>query len=155
MKYVVFVLIALLGTSLDLITKLLAFRFIEPGTVEIIPGVLRLKCVLNTGIIWGLWQGSNIIFLALSILSIPIIILLFRAVVKSESAIILIAAAFGLILAGAIGNLYDRLFYSGVRDFIDCYIINWPIFNIADSFITIGAILIIVNMFRKPRPVSQ
>lgn len=66
------------------------------------------------------------------------------------SIIGMLTIACGLILAGAIGNLYDRIFYEGVRDFISFYIINWPIFNLADVFITIGAFLIIFCMFKKP-----
>ena len=66
----------------------------------------------------------------------------------SMTGILTVACA--MLLAGAIGNLYDRIFYQGVRDFISFYIINWPIFNLADVFITIGAFLIIICMFKKP-----
>ena len=57
--------------------------------------------------------------------------------------------ALGLILAGTLGNLYDRIAYRAVRDFIDVYLINWPIFNLADTWITIGVIFIILSMLVK------
>jgi lipoprotein signal peptidase len=70
------------------------------------------------------------------------------------STIGMLTIACGLILAGAAGNLYDRILYRGVRDFIDFYVINWPIFNLADAYITVGAFLIIICMFKRPHPVK-
>jgi signal peptidase II len=59
--------------------------------------------------------------------------------------------ALGLILAGAIGNFYDRIVFGGVRDFLYFYLINWPIFNVADCFLVCGAALLFVQaIFGKP-----
>lgn len=148
-------LVAVLGTASDLFSKYLAFRLIgDKRSVEIISKTLKFTCTMNSGIIWGLWSGNSVIFLVLTVLTIPLILLLFREISRQNdkpwlSRSRLMAVAFGLILSGAAGNLYDRLAYRAVRDFIDFYIINWPIFNIADTYITIGAVLIIFMMFRK------
>jgi signal peptidase II len=61
--------------------------------------------------------------------------------------------AFSLILGGAIGNLIDRIAYGYVVDFIDFRI--WPVFNVADSAITIGAAALIIDSFRERRPVTK
>ena len=155
MKYrVVFILTALIGCLLDLISKTIIFGNLyhpltgEFNQVDIIPGVLGLKCTYNTGIIWGFFQGGNIFFLIFSGLAILLIIILFFLSGKPDW---LISSALGLVLAGTLGNLYDRFTHQAVRDFIDFYLINWPIFNLADTWITIGVILIIISLFISPK----
>lgn len=116
----------------------------ELGQYDLITGVLGLKLTYNTGIIWGLFQGNNFIFLAISVLAVPLIVLIWFLVREPHW---LMSLGLGLILAGTLGNLYDRLFCEGVRDFIDFYLINWPIFNLADTWITLGVIMILGHMF--------
>lgn len=153
--WILVILIAILGTASDLLSKYLVFKFIgDKSSIVIISKFLKFSCTMNSGIIWGLWSGNSVIFLVLTVLTIPLILLLFREINRQSDKpwlrrSWLMAIAFGLILSGAIGNLYDRLVYRAVRDFIDFYIINWPIFNLADTYITIGAVLIIILMFRK------
>ncbi|MFH1228193.1 MAG: signal peptidase II [Planctomycetota bacterium] len=158
--WIVVILIAILGTTTDLLSKYLVFKYLGVKTVNIIPGVLGVTKTLNSGIIWGLFSGNNIIFLVLTFLTIPLILLLFREIGRQEdnpwlARSWLMAVAFGFILSGALGNLYDRVMLRSVRDFIDFYLIKWPIFNIADTFITAGAILIIILMFRRSQPESK
>lgn len=162
MRWFIFFLIAILGTAGDLITKNLT-ETITPR--DIISGVMGFKPVLNKGIIWGLFQQGSILFLVIPALAVPLIIIMFKYInlfsgeKKQDEAqnaqparlYLLLTIAFGLILAGALGNLYDRIVYKAVRDFIDFYAINWPIFNLADTYITIGAFLIIISLFIKPK----
>lgn len=146
----IFGLSALLGTCLDLVTKSIIFKKLafqgmgESGQYDLITGVLGLKLTYNTGIIWGFFQGNNFIFLAISVLAVPLIVLIWFLVREPHW---LMSLGLGLILAGTLGNLYDRLFCEGVRDFIDFYLINWPIFNLADTWITLGVIMILGHMF--------
>ncbi|MBI5778335.1 MAG: signal peptidase II [Planctomycetes bacterium] len=164
MRWLVFFLIAILGAIGDLVTKHLTATMIPR---DIISDVLRFNPVLNKGIIWGLFQQGSILFLVIPALAVPLIIIMFKYVNlfsgegnKDESAggqsarlHLWLTIAFGLILAGALGNLYDRIAYRAVRDFIDFYVINWPIFNLADTYITVGAGLIVISLFtpkRKP-----
>ena len=165
-RWFVFFFIAILGTIGDLITKNITAN-ITPK--DIIPGLLRFNPVLNKGIIWGMFQQGSILFLVIPALAVPLIIIMFKYIhlfsgdknqddaagEQPAKLHLLLTIAFGLILAGALGNLYDRIAYKAVRDFIDFYIINWPIFNLADTYITIGAGLIIISLFIKPKPDIQ
>ena len=156
LAWFLFLLGALGGTFLDLISKAIVFnklKVFEQGSYELIKGILRFKVTSNTGIIWGLFQGNNFMFLIISVLAVPLIIIIWFQIREPHW---LISLGLGLVMAGTLGNFYDRLVYKGVRDFIDFYLIKWPIFNLADAWITIGVILIIIKMlFSKPRTVSH
>src|SRR4029077_2279204 len=66
-----------------------------------------------------------------------------------------LCAALGLILAGTLGNLYDRVIFGGVRDFLYFYYIEWPVFNIADCCLVVGAFLLLVQAFlTHPAPTA-
>ena len=106
---------------------------------------LNFELVWNTGIGFGLFsQNANIYYHLISLLIFSVIIFLIYLMTKS---FFLEKILFSLILGGAIGNLYDRLIYFAVPDFIDFHINNfhWFTFNIADIFITLGIILIITK----------
>ncbi len=94
----------------------------------------------NTGAAFSLFLGLNTILI---IIGLIILILLIYFYFKTKN---LIQLSLLLIISGTIGNLIDRIFFSYVRDFIDFKI--WPIFNIADSLIVIGVILILLKEFK-------
>jgi len=161
-KTCLFIGIALTGALVDIISKTLIFSLLNydfqtghSKTLDLIPGIFGLRCVTNTGVIWGLFQGEHsFVFIILWITAVPAIILMFFLLKRPETTGIpgissLGTIAFGLILAGALGNLYDRLFYSQVRDFLDFYLIHWPVFNLADAFISVGAVLLLITTFRS------
>lgn len=100
----------------------------------------HLTRVNNTGAAFGIFKGSGQLLVATSVLCI---ILLCGMILRRQSA--LSSAATALILGGALGNLYDRLRYGYVADFIDLRV--WPVFNIADSAISVGIFLIFVEIF--------
>ena len=132
---------------LDRITKNFFNDFFELGeSLPVIRNVLHMTLVHNTGIAFGLFKDQGIVFIIVPI--IAIILLIFNVYyyrqndeALSRSYII----AFALILGGAFGNLYDRIVLGYVVDFIDFRI--WPVFNIADSAITIGAVIIAIKCF--------
>ena len=95
--------------------------------------------VENTGAIFGLFKNNNTFFIILTVL---LICLLFYYLKKEKH----LRLGFSLVLAGAIGNLIDRLIYGFVIDFIDLKI--WPVFNIADSCITIGVLILIYKSIK-------
>ena len=106
---------------------------------------LNLDLVWNTGIGFGLFsQNANIYYHSISFLIFLVIVFLIYLISKSN---FIEKVFFSLILGGAIGNLYDRLIYFAVPDFIDFHIgdFHWFTFNIADIFITLGIILIIIS----------
>ena len=112
---------------------------------------LNLELVWNTGIGFGLLsQEANTYYHLISLLIFSVIIFLIYLIIKSD---FLEKILFSIILGGATGNLYDRLIYFAVPDFIDFHIgdFHWFIFNIADIFITVGIILILIKdiIFKK------
>lgn len=152
-KHAAFLGLAAAGAGLDLLTKSLVFAALgipEPPVeplphegIEIVPGWLCWRASLNRGIVWGLFQNWGGLFTVLSLLAVPVILLLYW---RTQRPRWLFVVALGLILGGALGNLYDRLVYGKVRDFIDFYKIDYPIFNIADSMICIGVACLAWNM---------
>ena len=108
---------------------------------------INLDLVWNTGIGFGLFSSnSNLIYHSITTIISIIIIFLFYLFIKSNFIDKLL---FSLILGGALGNLYDRLIYLAVPDFIDLHYQNfhWFTFNIADIFISIGIFLLIIKEF--------
>ena len=154
----VFLVIAVAGALLDLASKEMAFRALGVASaaqrpvphvpIEVIPGWLAWRASANTGIVWGLFQNVPGLFTVLSIVAIPLIGGLFWRTPAPDRRF---TAALGLVLAGALGNLYDRLVYGHVRDFIDFYVINYPTFNVADSLICVGVALLAWHLLTEPK----
>jgi signal peptidase II len=149
-KTVTFWSIAIGITVLDFITKQIAESSLQRGQpVEVLGDVLRFTLGYNTGIAFGLSLGgaSRWLLVAVTLLTMGLIFWLFRSVDARHKLQII---AFGLIMGGATGNLLDRIFGDhGVIDFIDVGVgaTRFWTFNIADSGITVGAILLIISSF--------
>ena len=139
-----FLLIILIIFFLDRYSKNLILVLLENEKYLFINNYLNLNLVFNTGIGFGLLSlNSGIYYNMLSILIFLVIIILFFFMLKSKTSEKIF---FSLIIGGAIGNLYDRIVYQAVPDFIDFHIqsFHWFIFNVADIFITIGVIFMIL-----------
>jgi signal peptidase II len=139
-------LAALAVFIVDRVTKVLFCKNLAEGqSVAVLPGMFHFSLVLNKGAAFGLLRGQNILLIASSLAAAGIILYYFF-VKKPKSPVL--GIALGLILGGAAGNLLDRILFGHVIDFLDFRI--WPVFNIADSAITIGtAILIFVLFFKR------
>jgi len=129
LKKIYYIIILIILIIIDQATK----TIFSKKTINLL--ILQLKPTTNTGMSFGLFQGNNIIFIIISIIFITLLILL-RKEFKNTKILLI------MILAGAIGNLIDRIIYGHVRDFIDFRI--FPIFNVADSLIFLGVIGIII-----------
>jgi signal peptidase II len=147
---VTFVAIAIAGAALDLLTKHLAFEYIPVhGEQKVIDGLFTVGRTLNPGIIFGKFGGSPALWLVVSILAVPAILAIYFSVKKPKAVLDI---SLGMILAGTIGNMVDRVFVGAVRDFIKFYLVVdgrekvWPLFNLADSFICVGVFLLSVEM---------
>jgi len=143
MKSHLYFLIAILVVLLDQITKLLARSFIGPfDTIKVSP-FLHLVSVRNEGAAFGLFKGfGNIPFIAISLIAaMVVIVLLVRG--KEERF------GLALILGGAIGNMIDRITMGSVTDFVDVFVgrFHWPAFNVADSALTVGLVVMVVGSF--------
>lgn len=109
---------------------------------------------VNEGALFGIGQGKNLIFGLVSV-GAALLILVWSGQPSIRSDLFL-SIALGLILAGTLGNLYDRIVFSGVRDFLHWYLwINWPIFNLADCFLVVGASLLLLEAFIRPEPANE
>lgn len=169
---VLFLAIASGGLALDLWSKAWVFETLGmpgPGSEMIlVEGVFHLQTSLNEGALFGIGQGAGTLFVTLSGLAvIGIILWLFRWGGISDR---LMTLALACIMAGTLGNLYDRLGLPGliwnygnslhefgdpvyaVRDWLYFILIDWPIFNIADSLLVCGAGLLVLHAFLTPHP---
>jgi signal peptidase II len=165
MRYsALFFAIALVGAGLDLLTKSLAFHHIRFRweEVQIIDGFLNYGRTTNPGVVFGLGSGAKSLWIVISVVAIPAILAIFYFSKKHKW---IPTIALGMILAGTIGNMVDRVTMGEVRDFIKFYYRTgaglekvWPLFNLADSFICVGVFLLTVEMLffeekrKSPRP---
>jgi len=141
------VLIAALIAA-DQITKAVVAKSVPfYGSVSVIPGFFAISHIHNTGAIFGVFNGSGskliaILLAAASLTAMGLVIVYFLKTPASQKAM---RFALSLILAGALGNFIDRLFRGYVIDFLEVHVkkFYWPTFNIADSCISIGAVLLV------------
>ncbi len=130
---------------IDRYTKNKIINLMENQNSLYINDFLNFNLVFNTGIGFGLLSIDNTItYNFLTILILSIILVLFFLMIKSNKKE---KVFYSLIVGGAVGNLYDRIFYKAVPDFIDLHIgsFHWFSFNFADIFISLGIILMIIN----------
>ncbi|MBQ1951055.1 MAG: signal peptidase II [Clostridia bacterium] len=128
---------------IDQISKHLAVAFLKDGPVfSLIPKVFELRYSENTGVAFSLLENQRWLFIPVTVLvAIVFIVLLFRSPLRKYKTF---TAACVLILAGGIGNLIDRVWHGYVIDFIYFRLINFPIFNLADCCVVIGAAFLFV-----------
>jgi len=122
---------------LDQVTKYLALSFLQLNSpFVLVKNFFNLTLVYNCGAAFGLFQNQLLMFVAISVFAIAIIL----SSLRNKKNTLMFRLSLSLILGGAIGNLIDRLRFGFVIDFLDFRI--WPVFNLADSFITIAAVLL-------------
>lgn len=143
-----FLLPAALIVVLDQIAKQLFWR--NGQNYDVIDGFLRITLVKNAGAAFGLFQGGRVFFIAASVIAIIFILYVgLRLPATDRYRRFLL----GMILGGAVGNLIDRAYAGEVIDFIDMGIgvHRWPVFNVADMGVSIGATLLLIYLMRRPR----
>jgi signal peptidase II len=149
--------IAALVVGLDRATKLWIIAHIQPGhAIVVIPNIFRLTHVLNTGAAFSMFEGStspNLVRNVLIGFSIFAVVVVLVLIWKLGRGLTLTSVALALILGGAVGNLYDRMRFAYVVDFLEVHIVHyhWPDFNVADSAIVVGACLLLLEMLRPQR----
>ena len=149
-KFLLYFLLITVIFFIDRISKLyIVDLFNDKNLLNIyVTPFLNIHLVWNQGIAFGLLSFDNSFFYELiTILIVGIIIIITLMIIKAKNLSVYFLIA---ILGGSLGNLFDRLYYSAVPDFIDFHIMefHWFVFNVADIFITIGIIcLIIAEMF--------
>lgn len=136
-KYVSSTLILILVLLIDLLTKL----FIRIYKPDFSLGFLKIVFVKNTGSAFGFFQDKTIVLTFISLIFLVIFLMFYNKIMEEKYYL-----AYFLILSGAIGNLIDRIFLGFVTDMIS--IGNFPVFNVADSAITIGAVFLIYEVIK-------
>ena len=146
--YVMYVAILTVGVIIDQITKLLAVKFLLPvGSVPLIKignvQVLNLTYVENSGAAFGMLKNAPWVFNSISVIAI-IVMLAYLFLGHAESR--LSGIALSMLVSGGIGNMIDRSTLHYVVDFIDFRLINFAVFNGADSFVCVGAGLLVLAL---------
>lgn len=131
--------VALFFICADLVAK----HFVAGIDQEVIPGFFKFFYTQNTGAAWSIFSGSTTALLVVSIIAVIALLAysIFRPI-KSKFFYV----AIGFIIGGAVGNMVDRIAFGYVRDFIKLQFINFPIFNIADSALTVGVVLLCIYL---------
>ena len=148
------VAIAVMLVVIDQITKFLAVKYLSDGSVvTFIPGIVNLELTYNTGFAFGLGHGYQYIWAIVSIIGTGVIVYFMKDVSFRNNLIYTIAII--LILAGTIGNMIDRIFsIKGVVDFFDLAFMEFAVFNVADSYITVGAVFLcvyVIFIYKDPK----
>ena len=164
-RWFLFWSIALCGMAFDLVTKTIVFARVGPPGPDsrphvVIPRILELHTSQNTGALWGFGAtlpGSSMIFAGLSV--VAAIVIFYYLFILGAAASRVLTIALGLIMAGAMGNCYDRLRLGYVRDFVHFHIdaINFDcaIFNFADNMLVIRARLTLVIYALRPEKAAD
>lgn len=151
--YIIYAAVILGGIAIDQITKLLAIRYLEPvGSVPLIKfgetEVLNLTYVENTGAAFGMLKNAPWVFNTISVIAI---IVMLGYLFLGHSGSLLEAVSVSMLVSGGIGNMIDRSTLHYVVDFIDFRLINFAVFNGADTFVCVGAGLLVLAMIIELR----
>ncbi|QKY68969.1 signal peptidase II [Lentibacillus sp. CBA3610] len=152
---VLYYILALIIIAIDQLTKWIVVRTMELGEqITIIGNFFYLTSHRNSGAAWGILQGQMGFFYVVTVIVVIGLIYYMQKYARESK---LLAVALSLILGGAIGNFIDRLFRKEVVDFFDFIIFgyDYPIFNIADSALVVGVILVIIVTIIDERKEKQ
>lgn len=141
-------LVAFLIIVIDQVTKWIIASSMKIGdSYEVIPNFLNITSHRNNGAAWGILSGKMFFFYIITVIILIVLVLFF---IKEAQYNLFMQLAISLLFAGALGNFIDRLLNGEVVDFIDTNIFGYdfPIFNVADSSLTIGVILVIIALLK-------
>lgn len=145
------IIILIIGTFfLDRISKILVTTNMHIlDSFNIIPNFFNITYAQNFGAAFSFLNGGRYLFILIAIIVIIITLIFLKNNIKKIS--ILDKISLSIIVGGTLGNLLDRMIYGYVIDFLDFKIFNYdyPIFNLADTFIVVGAIILIINSVRN------
>ena len=150
-----FVLLFSLIIITDQVAKIIIQSIFNPErhkVITVIKDFFVIRYVENKGAVWGIFSqsSSTIIPKIITVLSLVALVVVIYFFLKLEGKCVLELTSFSFIIGGAVGNIIDRLLQGYVVDFLDVFIkeYHWPTFNVADSFISIGVVLLIISIWR-------
>lgn len=141
-------IIAFIFFIIDLISKQIITRLVNLGqSINVVNNFFYITHVHNKGAAWSILEDHRILLLIITVIALYLI----NKFMNKEKIDNKESIAYGMIIGGIIGNLFDRIIYHEVIDFIDFRIFgyNYPVFNLADTFIVIGVILLIIFYLRS------
>ena len=137
--------VAVLAVALDQASKAWARAALAGGPAPLIPGVLDLSLVMNTGAAFSMGEGKAWLFV---ILALVVCAGAAAWVVREREMPVCLAAALGAVAGGGVGNLIDRVVAGRVTDFFATSFIDFPVFNVADIFVTCGVVVALLLAWR-------
>jgi signal peptidase II len=152
MNMLFYIIIMVAVAAFDQLTKLYAvYSLAKVTTVPIIPNVFHLTYVENTGAAFSTFSGQQTFLIVITIIFILALGYLF-AVLPKDRRYFNVNLALAFIIGGALGNLIDRIRLNYVVDFFDFRVIGFAIFNVADSFVVIGCIIMVIAIWQNRFP---
>lgn len=149
-KHLIFIILIVIACfCIDLVTKIVANNsLVEYERNEVIPNFFYFTLCYNTGGAWSIFSGNTLFLVVVSLVALGIVI---YTMIKSKTKFYKYSCA--IFIGGLIGNLYDRIVYSKVVDFLDFIIFGYdfPVFNIADCFICVGVVIMLIAMFKEEK----
>ena len=152
-------LFALVAFLLDRISKVCILKYVFgldfPDTalfgksIPVFGDVFHITYHGNTGMAFGMFKDSKIMLI---VLCVVILLVIGFVIYKTKPQSWLAKISYGMIIGGAIGNVFDRISYGFVIDFLDFCLIDYPIFNVADCFVVCGAVLLVIYTFFFDKP---
>lgn len=141
----IYTIIAAVLVAADYITKLWAERVLTRiSSIPLIENVFHLTYVENRGIAFGMFSGGRVVFIAVSLVVMAVLLIIVFKTTKSARTVWLKGGA-SLVIAGAIGNLIERIVKGYVVDFFDFRLINFPVFNVADIAVCVGVVMLLIH----------
>ena len=145
MRLLIWGIVAALAVVLDQVSKSIVVNRLMPvSEAEFIPGFIGFRYCENTGAAFGMMKGFRWVFIVLS--TVAIIGSIIYLIARRGTVHPLTGLALAMIAGGGVGNQIDRIVNGYVVDFIEFQFVDFAIFNVADSFVTVGAVLVIISV---------
>lgn len=129
---------------LDQVTKMVARSALADSSVAVIEGVFEFKLVYNTGVAWGMFGQSPVVITLIALIIMAVVAFVYFKIPVENKRLRFLRILLILIFSGAAGNIIDRLCVDAVTDFIYFKLINFPVFNVADIYVTVSGILVAI-----------
>lgn len=134
--------------TIDLVSKYMIELYLPNigDSASFLPGFINFLVVHNNGAAWNSFAGMQVLLIVLTSLVLALFVVFFALRYKKQGEKVskLLAVAFGFVVGGSLGNLFDRIAFGYVRDFLNFEFMSFPVFNLADTFVCIGMILLVV-----------
>lgn len=137
--------------AMDQISKYLVFEYLKGhGSIPLLDGIFHLTYAENTGAAFSIFTDMQLFLKIITSIFSVILFIYLATLTKKEAKLSIKSLSLAFIIGGALGNLIDRFRFNFVVDFFDFRLINFAIFNVADIFIVLGSILLVIVLLLEP-----